>query len=80
MFNLFKKKAPKPIQLKDLYGQPFGDGAKVKSLRYDIGECEVKYDGERFYYHSAGNEEPIPHTLMIDAATGHQKVLLREEG
>lgn len=76
MWNLFKKKKPKKLQLKDLQGQPFGEGARVKSLRYDLGECEVRFDGVRYSYYSEHSDEPIPHTLMIDAATGNQKVIL----
>ncbi len=79
MWNLFKKSKTKKLQLKDLNGQPFGEGARVKSLRYDLGECEVHFDGKGYLYQSDHSGESISHTLMIDATTGHQKVILLED-
>ena len=73
MFGLFKKK-PKQLELQDINGNVLQVGDLVKSLRYDLGQCElVKKEDDRFYYKSKNGDE-VSYTKMVDAITGWQKV------
>lgn len=82
MFGLFKKK-PKEKQLPrllDLNNNPIVEGAVVKSLRYEIGECTVELDGLEYFYVSKKSGERVSYTRMVDAITENQKVVLVMEG
>lgn len=78
MFGLFKKKPKEnqPPKLLDLNGSPIVEGSVVKSLRYDLGECEVALEGLEYFYVSRKTGERISYTKMVDAITENQKVLL----
>lgn len=78
MFGLFNKKPKEkqPPKLLDLNGTPIVEGAVVKSLRYELGECVVELDGLEYFYVSRKNGERISYTKMVDAITENQKVLL----
>lgn len=80
MFGIFKKKKKekRAPQLFDLLGNEINSGDKVTSERYDLGSCVLELDGLHYYYtNSAGLK--ISYTKMIDAITGHQKVLKADE-
>ena len=77
MFGLFKKKH-KEIVLSDLEGNTLKDGDLVLSLRYDLGDCRLVKTESGFEYHSLGTDEKVSWLKMIDAATEHQKVLLKQ--
>lgn len=77
MFNFFKKKSKEkelPI-IYDLNGSTIEVGAKVKCLRYDLGECTVELEGREYFY-AASSGQKVSYTKMIDASTKNQKVLL----
>lgn len=78
MFGLFKKKPkePTPPKLLDLNNNPIVEGAVVKSLRYELGECVVELEGLEYFYVSKSSGQRISYTKMVDAITENQKVLL----
>ena len=78
MFGLFKKKPKEPTvpKLLDLNNNPIVEGAVVKSLRYELGECVVELDGLEYFYVSRKTGERVSYTRMVDAITENQKVLL----
>ncbi|MFY0592676.1 hypothetical protein [Roseivirga sp.] len=78
MFGLFKKKPKeKPLpKLIDLNNNPIVEGAIVKSLRYELGECTVELDGMEYFYVSKNTGERVSYTRMVDAITENQKVVL----
>ena len=78
MFGLFKKKPKEPTvpKLLDLNNNPIVEGAVVKSLRYELGECLVELDGLEYFYVSRKTGERVSYTRMVDAITENQKVLL----
>lgn len=78
MFGLFKKKPkePTPPKLLDLNNNPILEGAVVKSLRYELGECVVELEGLEYFYVSKSSGQRISYTKMVDAITENQKVLL----
>ena len=74
----FLKKKPKekaPPQLFDLNGEPLANGDKVKSLRYELGECHIELRGLEYFYISTRDKKEVSYVKMVDAITGHQKVL-----
>ena len=81
MFGLFKKKPKeKPLPtLLDLNNNPIVEGAIVKSLRYDLGECTVELEGMEYFYVSKASGTRVSYTRMVDAITETQKVLLVTE-
>ncbi len=81
MFGLFKKKPKeKPLpKLLDLNNNPIVEGAVVKSLRYQLGECTVELEGMEYFYVSKNNGERVSYTKMVDAITENQKVILITE-
>lgn len=76
MFRFFKKKEKKnvPPSIYDINGALISPGDKVKSLRYEMGECMVILEGLHYYYVSSLTDDKKSYTKMIDAITGHQKV------
>lgn len=78
MFGLFKKKPKEPTapKLLDLNANPIVEGAVVKSLRYDLGECTVELEGIEYFYVSKESGERVSYTKMVDAITENQKVIL----
>jgi hypothetical protein len=78
MFGLFKKKPKEkqPPKLLDLNNNPIVEGAVVKSLRYDLGECDVTLEGLEYFYVPRSGAEKVSYTRMVDAITENQKVLL----
>lgn len=81
MFGLFKKKPKeKPLpKLLDLNNNPIVEGAVVKSLRYELGECTVELEGMEYFYVSKSKGERVSYTKMVDAITENQKVVLVSE-
>lgn len=81
MFGLFKKKPKeKPLpKLLDLNNNPIVEGAVVKSLRYELGECIVELEGQEYFYVSRKSGERVSYTRMVDAITENQKVVLVTE-
>lgn len=81
MFGLFKKKPKeKPLpKLLDLNNNPIVEGAIVKSLRYELGECVVVLEGQEYFYVSKKTGEKVSYTRMVDAITENQKVVLAPE-
>jgi len=81
MFGLFKKKPKeKPLpKLLDLNNNPIVEGATVKSLRYELGECTVELEGQEYFYVSKKSGEKVSYTRMVDAITENQKVMLVTE-
>ncbi len=75
--SLFKKKPKEkqPPQLLDLNGNPILEGDRVESKRYELGECTVELEGLEYFYQSVEKEDRVSYTRMVDAITGHQKVL-----
>lgn len=79
MFGLFKKKKPQePVApvIMDLNGAQIEVGARVKCLRYELGECTVETEGREYFYVSVATGERVSFTKMFDAATQNQKVEL----
>lgn len=78
MFGLFKKKPKEPTvpKLLDINNNPIVEGAVVKSLRYELGECVVELEGLEYFYVSRKTGERVSYTRMVDAITENQKVLL----
>ena len=78
MFGIFKKKPQEkhPPSLLDLNGNPIVEGATVKALRYELGECDVILEGLEYFYVSKTSGEKVSYARMIDAITENQKVLL----
>ena len=78
MFGIFKKKPKEkqPPRLLDLNGNPIVEGATIKALRYELGECDVTLEGLEYFYVSKSSGEKVSYTRMIDAITENQKVLL----
>lgn len=78
MFGLFKKKPKEkqPPKLLDLNNNPIVEGSVVKSLRYDMGECDVALEGLEYFYVPRDGGAKVSYTRMIDAITENQKVLL----
>ena len=78
MFGIFKKKPKEkqPPKLLDLNANPIVEGATVKALRYELGECDVILDGLEYFYVSKVSGKKVSYTRMIDAITENQKVLL----
>lgn len=78
MFSWFKsrKKTQKSdLILEDLNGEPLAEGDRVKSLRYELGDCKLqKLEGE-WYYVSEEREEKVSFIKMVDALSKRQKVL-----
>ena len=81
MFGLFKKKPKeKPLpKLLDLNNNPIVEGAKVTSLRYELGECMVVLEEKEYFYVSDKSGEKVSYTRMVDAITENQKVVLITE-
>lgn len=78
MFKSLFKKKPKekqPPQIADINGNPIIEGDRVESQRYELGECTVILEGLEYFYQSAEKEDRVSYTRMVDAITGHQKVL-----
>lgn len=75
--SLFKKKSKEkqPPQLLDINGNPILVGDRVESQRYELGECTVELEGLEYFYQSVEKEDRVSYTRMVDAITGHQKVL-----
>jgi hypothetical protein len=78
MFGIFKKKPKEkqPPKLLDLNGSPIAEGAVVKSLRYQLGECVVELEGLEYFYVAKESGQRISYTKMVDAITENQKVIL----
>lgn len=78
MFGLFKKKPKEkqPPKLLDLNNAPIVEGSVVKSLRYDLGECDVILEGLEYFYVPRSGADKVSYTRMIDAITENQKVLV----
>jgi len=78
MFGIFKKKPKEkqPPKLLDLNGSPIVEGAVVKSLRYELGECVVELEGLEYFYVARKSGQRISYTKMVDAITENQKVIL----
>lgn len=78
MFGLFKKKPKEkqPPKLLDLNNHPIVAGAVVKSLRYDLGECDVILEEFEYFYVPRSGADRVSYTRMIDAITENQKVIL----
>lgn len=77
MFGLFKKKKPQEPMVPailDLNGSLIEVGARVKCLRYDLGECVVELEGREYFYVSIETGQKVSFTKMFDAATKNQKV------
>ena len=74
-----KKKEKTPPTLIDLNGEVLSPGDKVESKRYELGTCEVVLEGLQYFYVSADGNQKISYTKMIDAITGNQKVVKKEE-
>lgn len=81
MFGLFKKKPKVPTlpRLLDLNNNPITEGAIVKSLRYELGECTVELEGLEYFYVSKKDGQRVSYTRMVDAITENQKVMLLME-
>lgn len=78
MFKSLFKRKPKerqPPQLLDINGNPIMEGDRVESKRYELGECTVELEGLEFFYKSVEKDVRVSYTRMVDAITGHQKVL-----
>ena len=82
MFGLFKKKPKEkqPPKLLDLNNNPIVAGAVVKSLRYDLGECDVILEEFEYFYVPRNGDNKVSYMRMIDAITENQKVLLLDSG
>jgi hypothetical protein len=65
---------PSP-QMVDLNGEPLAEGDLVRSLRYDLGECQLLKVGGVWHYQSSDSGQQVSWAKMIDAATGFQKVV-----
>jgi hypothetical protein len=78
MFGIFKKKPKEkqPPKLLDLNGSPIVEGAVVKSLRYELGDCVVELEGLEYFYVAKESGQRISYTKMVDAITENQKVIL----
>ncbi len=76
MFGLFKKdkETKSKLQFVDLEGNELKPGDKVISYRYDLGECIIGEDENGYYYESLKIKKKVSWSLMVDAATEHQKV------
>ncbi len=62
-------------QMVDLNGEPLAEGDLVRSLRYDLGQCQLLKVGGVWHYQSSDTGQQVSWAKMIDAATGFQKVV-----
>ncbi|MEM9325464.1 MAG: hypothetical protein AAGA85_07405 [Bacteroidota bacterium] len=81
MFSIFRKKKEEDAipQLLDLHGQPIEAGDVVTSLRYDLGDCTLELEETQYFYRSITSGQRVSYVKMVDAVTGHQKVLKKTE-
>lgn len=60
--------------LEDLDQRPLAPGDRVKSLRYDLGVCQVVTTEKGLTYRSEEDGREVSWHLMVDASTDRQKV------
>lgn len=72
------KNEHKNVQLFDLTGAPLYIGDVVWAQRYELGKSQLIIKDDKFFYRSLENQQEVIYVKMIDAITGHQKVIKDE--
>ena len=57
-----------------MHGNILQSGDRVRSHRYDLGECIIEQDDTGYYYRSISGNNRVHWSRMVDAINQRQKV------